>query len=128
MPNKLIRIKGKGVGRARTTAAAKTNKTQQDDNCSLSEAGTDTTLLIDNTTSARGGTTTTTTTNKCPSTTHILQVELSNGANVLPPDNDTSFEVELETVVVISHDSLDVDKETDESSDKDESAVEVICV
>ena len=48
---------------------------------------------------------------------------------VFPPENenDTSFEVELETVVRISSDCLDVDGETDEC-ERDDSAVEVICV
>ncbi len=121
MTNKLIRISTTGIERVRTTAAKTKNHHQQEDDCSLSEAGTDTTVLIDNTTAAR-------TNHKCPSQTHILQVEMSNVSNILPDYDDTSFEVQFETaLVVISHDSLDVDSETDES-DEDESAIEVICV
>mmetsp|Transcript_28953 Transcript_28953/g.46989 ORF Transcript_28953/g.46989 Transcript_28953/m.46989 type:complete len:151 (-) Transcript_28953:68-520(-) len=148
MTNKLIRISTTGVERVRTGAASMFHK--QVDDSSLSEASsssstspsaaeTDVTLLTDNTTpspatAGAGATSSPVVVRKCPKKkTHILNVEMSN----VVPENDSSFEVQVENELVISElvissqDSLDhhvEEEETDVSceEEEEESAVEVI--
>ena len=147
MTNKLIRISTTGVERVRTGAASMFHK--QVDDSSLSEgssssstspsaAETDVTLLTDNTTpspatAGAAATASPVVVRKCPNKkTHILNVELSN----VVPENDSSFEVQVENELVISElvissqDSLDhhvEEEETDVScEEEEESAVEVI--
>ena len=148
MTNKLIRISTTGVERVRTGAASMFHK--QVDDSSLSEASsssstspsaaeTDVTLLTDNTTpspatAGAGATASPVVVRKCSKKTHILNVEMSN----VVPENDSSFEVQVENELVISElvissqDSLDhhvEEEETDvscEEEEEEESAVEVI--
>ena len=115
-----------GIERVQTDAAKSFNLRRKDqDDCSLSQAETDTTFLIDNRTPP------TSAASKAaaaaadrPKKTHVIRVELSN----VLPENDSSFEVQYENALVISHDN-GVDSELDESFEvSDESAIEVICV